>query len=63
MGYIDNYVVYNHPFEDFLPAGVKTLFIGSLPTHPLNYSKTFPYYYAGEGNMFWDAQCLILNFG
>ena len=55
MARFDNYVVCNHPFEDFLPGNLKTLVIGTFPTHERNYKMTFPFYYAGNGNMFWPT--------
>jgi G:T/U-mismatch repair DNA glycosylase len=55
MEYFDNYTVCTHPFDEFLPPKSKTLIVGTFPTHARNYSKTFPFYYAGEGNMFWPT--------
>jgi G:T/U-mismatch repair DNA glycosylase len=55
MPNFDNYTVCNHPFDEFLPPNLKTLIIGTFPTHERNYSKTFRFYYAGEGNLFWPT--------
>jgi G:T/U-mismatch repair DNA glycosylase len=55
MSQFDNFEVCAHPFPSFVPEKCRTLVVGTFPTHQRNYERTFPFYYAGEGNVFWEV--------
>jgi G:T/U-mismatch repair DNA glycosylase len=55
MSQFDNFEVCDHPFPSFVPANSKILVVGTFPTHQRNYERTFPFYYGGEGNVFWEV--------
>ena len=52
--------VERHPFEPFLPAGAKMLFLGSFPPQPHRWCM--PFYYPNWINDFWRIMGLI-HFG
>ena len=49
-----------HPFEPFLPAGARILFLGSFPPQPKRWCM--PFYYPNWLNDFWRIMGLI-HFG
>ena len=49
-----------HPFEPFLPAGARILFLGSFP--PQEHRWSMPFYYPNWINDFWRIMGLI-HFG
>jgi len=55
MDQFDNFEVCDHPFPPFAPSKCRVLIVGTFPTHQRNYRFTFPFYYAGEGNVFWEV--------
>ncbi|MBX2896367.1 MAG: hypothetical protein KF763_13040 [Cyclobacteriaceae bacterium] len=55
MSQYDNFEICDHPFDQFIKPNCKLLIIGTFPTHQRNYRDTFPYYYAGNGNVFWPV--------
>ena len=46
-----------HPFEPFLPAGARMLFLGSFPPQPHRWSM--PFYYPNWNNDFWRILGII----
>lgn len=46
-----------HPFEPFLPAGAKVLFLGTFPPKPDRWSMNF--YYPNKINDFWRVMGII----
>ncbi len=52
--------VEKHPFEPFLPAGARMLFLGSFPPQPHRWNM--PFYYPNWINDFWRIMGLI-HFG
>jgi G:T/U-mismatch repair DNA glycosylase len=61
MSQFDNFEVCTHPFASFVPEKCRTLIAGTFPTHQRNYERTFPFYYAGEGNVFWEVIGKVFN--
>jgi len=47
----------NHPFEPFLPANARVLFLGSFPAKPLRWSMNF--FYPNFSNDFWRIMGLL----
>lgn len=50
-------IVEKHPFEPFLPAGARMLFLGSFP--PPEHRWNMPFYYPNWINDFWRIMGLI----
>jgi len=53
----DRYDLLPHPFKDFIPPGARYLVVGTFPAH----TRSFKFYYSGEGNRFWEVLGLVFN--
>ncbi|MEJ2881039.1 uracil-DNA glycosylase family protein [Pedobacter sp. GR22-6] len=55
-----HFVYETHPYPDHINSDTKVLVIGTFPSHVKN--AGFAFYYAGEGNMFWELLSVVFGY-